>query len=541
MKTAIYARYSTDKQTPETIETQVTQCRAYCKRAGLQVTGDPFVDRAKSGTTEGGREAYQELVRLAQAGVYEAICCYKYDRLGRSFVETVRSVYELERYHQVAIHSATEPNDPLVRNILLSVAEDFSRQLGARVSDSMANLTAKGFHAGGNAPYGYVTVRREEPVPHVTFEVDPEQAEIVRRIFQEHIDGLALRKIAVKLNDDGEVAPGGSTWDTSAVRYILRNEVYRGWRIWNKTKKIRKPDGKKTQRARPRDQWVIVPGAHEAIVDDELWEASVGARRQRTQFIAKNGGRKALHSPYLLTGLVQCAECGGNFIVHRSRGTKTAGEYIYYRCGYNQRRGSSVCSNTVKIPQTELEGRVLEVLEKQVLTSRTLQRLVTWMKRQVAEHNKNAGVDAKRLEAQLRRTTKEIQNLVTAVKRSGWSEALQESLREAEDKKATLETNLKQIGSEAVQARSWKPSEREVVDQLKAFREILKEGEPHERRQLMRQQVARIVVETSGEVWMDADPNGLMSGKLHLSFCRRPGSTENAMPSLRFVLRPPRT
>ena len=63
-----------------------------------------------------------------------------------------------------------------------------------------------------------------------------------------------MKRIASDLNTDHFTSPGGGTWDASAVRYILLNEVYRGWRIWNKTKNIRNPDGKKTYRNRPQEK-----------------------------------------------------------------------------------------------------------------------------------------------------------------------------------------------------------------------------------------------------------------------------------------------
>ena len=200
------------------------------------------------------------MLEMAGKGLFEAIVAYKYDRIGRSFAETVRSIHELERYHEVTVYSATEPNDPLVRNILLSVAEDFSRQHAARMTDTMTANAGQGFHCGGTPPYGYDAVqqpdpsgrtdRKGNPITHVVFAPQPEQAAVVRRIFSDYANGISMKKIAHQLNDEGIQAPGGGTWDLSAVHYILKNEVYRGSRIWNKTKKVRKPDGKRTSNKR---------------------------------------------------------------------------------------------------------------------------------------------------------------------------------------------------------------------------------------------------------------------------------------------------
>ena len=75
-------------------------------------------------------------------------------------------------------------------------------------------------------------------------------------------------------------APDRGTWNISSIHQILRNEAYRGWHVWNKTKKVRKPDGKQTKRNRPRTEQKIRQDAHPAIIDDELWEAA-GATRDR--------------------------------------------------------------------------------------------------------------------------------------------------------------------------------------------------------------------------------------------------------------------
>ncbi|OGG46258.1 MAG: hypothetical protein A3F84_07865 [Candidatus Handelsmanbacteria bacterium RIFCSPLOWO2_12_FULL_64_10] len=298
-KGAIYARYSSDKQNQETIKTQMEKCREFCDRQDILVC-ETFVDEARTGTTEGGREEYARMLDMAERGFFDTIVAYKYDRIGRSFVEAVRSIGELERFYNVAVYSATEPSEPLVRNILLSVAENFSRQLSARMHDTMTSNAGEGFHNGGAPPYGYVAVktpsgrtdRKGNPIMHVRFEVDPEQAPIVRRIYREYGDGLSMAQIAHRLNVDAVVSPGKGTWDLGAVRYILFNEAYRGWRVWNKTKKVRKPDGKKTFRFRPRSEWVITKEAHPAIVDDNLWNAAEEAQRRKERHRQNGGGSR---------------------------------------------------------------------------------------------------------------------------------------------------------------------------------------------------------------------------------------------------------
>ena len=225
-KGVIYARYSSDKQSGDSIKTQVAKCRDFCEQQEILVC-EEFIDEAKTGTTEGGRKEFARMLEMAEKGFFEAIISYKYDRIGRSFVETVRSIYELERYYGVKVYSATEPNDPLVRNILLSVAEDFSRQLSARMTDTMTANAGRGFHCGGAPPYGYVTVKQPDPsgrtngkgnlINHVVFDLHPDQAPIVLRIFQQYADGISMKKIAHRLNSEGITAPGGGGREDEAA------------------------------------------------------------------------------------------------------------------------------------------------------------------------------------------------------------------------------------------------------------------------------------------------------------------------------------
>lgn len=534
-KGAIYARYSSDKQSGDTLKTQIDKCKAYCEQHDILVC-EVFTDEAKSGTTEGGRDQYARMVQMAESGLFDTIVAYKYDRIGRSFVETIRTVYELERYYGVQVYSATEPSDPLVRNILLSVSENFSRQLGDRMTDTLKSTASQGFHCGGVAPYGYLSVKQADPIAgtdakgrspqHVFYEPHQEQAPVVQRIFQMYADGHSMKKVAHALNADGITAPGGNTWDISAIRYILHNEVYRGWRIWNKTKKIRKPDGKKTYRHRPREEWVIAKGAHPALVDDELWQQVEAMKERKKRHRANGGGDKAAYSPYLLTGLVKCAECGGNFIVHAPRGEK-AGRYAYYRCGYHQRRGDTVCANKVSMPKKRLEGAVMQLLQAEILTKETVQQLIEGVQAAWKAPGDDLQDDTKRIKQALRKVERELGNLVQAIKATGFSATLKEELEKAEQRKAGLEKQMADL--QQVKPKTDRlPTPREITEALKDLQGLLEHGTPQERKAVLEENIEQILIQPSGDTLLKANPAGLlpMPG-LPLEWCRGPGSNRH--------------
>ena len=519
IKGCVYARYSTDKQTGESVKVQVEKCQEFCEAQGILVC-EVFIDKAKSGTTEGGRDQYLKMLDMASNGFFDAIITYKYDRIGRSFVETVRSIYELERYYGVNVYSATEPNDPLVRNILLSVAEDFSRQLAGRVFDSMSGNAAQGFHCGGRPPYGYKAIEisdpsgrtdtKGNPIKHMIFELDSEQAVIVKRIFQAYADGNSMKHIAHELNEEGVVSPGGGTWDISAVRYIIFNETYRGWRIWNKTKKIRKPDGKKTYRHRPKSEWVIVEDAHPAIINDELWDAVEETKKRKEKYQNKKiGNQITAFSSYLLTGLVKCSECSGNFVMHKARGSDPVKRYYYYRCSYHERRGNSVCSNSTTIHRERIEGAVLNLLQQEILTQDTIQMLVEDVRRAWNSQGDTTQDEVKKVERELKKVERELRNLVQAIKATGISETLKSELDKCEQRRANLEQSRHGLLKTKPKKTAF-PTQKEITDILQGFRCVLESGTHQEKRRLLEENIESIEVKSSGEVLLKVNPAGLL-------------------------------
>ncbi len=153
-RAVIYARYSSASQSSETIDVQVDVCRRYALRQGYKLSGDPYVDEARTGTTVVGRDAFSRMMDDGRAGLFDVVLVYMFDRLGRSFLEMVEAVGELETVYDIRVESATEINDPGVRNFFFSIADIFSRKLSERVRESMHARAREGT-LKIRAPYGY--------------------------------------------------------------------------------------------------------------------------------------------------------------------------------------------------------------------------------------------------------------------------------------------------------------------------------------------------------------------------------------------------
>jgi hypothetical protein len=186
----------------------------------------------------------------------------------------------------------------------------------------MTGRALKGFSTGGRL-FGY---RTEPGLDGIVWKVDDAEASIVRRIFSMYLDGLSMKAIAIRLNNEGVAFPAKAThrgpdrggWAVSTIHTILLNRKYVGDWVWNKTMFVKDPEsGKRNAVARPKTEWLSERRPDLAIIADDLWNR-VEDRLQT--FRAAYGGTKSssrpqgrapeLHSPHLLSGLMRCGHCG---------------------------------------------------------------------------------------------------------------------------------------------------------------------------------------------------------------------------------------
>ena len=148
-------------------------------------------------------------------------------------------------------------------------------------------------------------------------EVDPEQATVIRQIYQWYLDGVSGADLADRLNTAGVPTPRGTRWTKNLIHRILTNERYLGRHIWGQTTYERRHGTNKlVPRRQPREQWHVADHPELRIIDDELWERVQAHRNalKKAFNIKESGGlalgRSGVYSKYLLVGLAQCGVCG---------------------------------------------------------------------------------------------------------------------------------------------------------------------------------------------------------------------------------------
>ena len=388
---AVYARYSSDLQSPTSIADQLRLCEAFAERQSWIVVAR-FEDAALSGFGVEHRPGYRALVAAAlqSPSAFDLILVEDVSRLTRDLSEVLRLYHRLrlKGVDLVGVSdgvSTVSQSGKVTLTVKGLVNELYLDDLRAKTHRGLEGRVARGMSAGGRL-FGYRTVsvpeqahagKRDAPA---RFEIDDSEAEIVRRIFRSYAAGQSMKAIAHQLNADAVPFPTKDTkrgparrgWAVSTIYTILLNEKYVGAWVWNKTRFLKDPDsGRRRPVRRPPAEWIRQDRPELRIVDDELWQAVQSRLQQIRQGFGRpgrppTGGARPMYSGYLLTGLLRCAVCGARMraqtAVKRKRGhVYRAG---WYRCSFAADKGPAVCGHRVWYRQDRLEGSLVAKLQE---------------------------------------------------------------------------------------------------------------------------------------------------------------------------------
>jgi len=338
-KVAIYIRWSTDEQTQgTTLEVQRDACKHFVLSQGWAYREDMvFVDEGYSGASL-DRPAITALRKAVARGDVAAVVVYKLDRLSRNLLDCVTLVRR--EWASTALFSTTEhfdthsPLGQMVFNLLVSFAEFERNVIRERTMSGKRKRLEQGRNSGFPYPYGY------RKSAEGGFEIDPEQAIVVERMFREYVNGTGLAGVVDSLNRDGIPAPKGGKWRVCTVSLILRNPFYAGHYA---------PGHARTQaekKRRPAAE-VYIQNALPAIISQELFDSAQDVRKERIH----PGWPVRKDSDYILSTVLKCARCGGPMVGHANQDGRR-----YYRCC--NAKDFRTCDNG-GVPKDEVEQRVL--------------------------------------------------------------------------------------------------------------------------------------------------------------------------------------
>lgn len=411
MKTAvIYARYSSDTQTEQSIEGQLRVCQDYAKNNDILVVGT-YVDRAMTGTND-LRPDFQRMIKDSNKRQWDFVLVYKLDRFSRNKYETTIHKHTLKE-NGVKVVSAMEniPDSPegiILESLLEGMNQYYSAELSQKVLRGLNESYRKGQYTGGAVIYGYDVVDKKNVI-------NPEEAEIVKEIFTKYSQGYTAVALAKDLQARGIRTKKGLYITDKKIYKILANTKYNG--------KIRHGD-------------TIYDNIYPKIIDDVTWQKvqDIHAENQHAP------GRKKEIYDFILSGKLYCGDCQRPMV--GESGTSRLGRIYYYYSCLAKRRKQHPCK-LKSVDKQWLEDIVINSTWA-LLADEGIVRYVAETLCKIHEETSRNNTVIKSLEAQRQNALKATQNLISALEQGIVTEQTKIRLKELEAQIAGLDFDIGQ-------------------------------------------------------------------------------------------------
>ena len=322
---AVYCRVSSDErldQSFNSIDAQREAGIAYVasqKTEGWELVPDFYEDPGFSGGNM-ERPGLKRLLKDIQAGKIDIVVVYKIDRLSRSLADFAKMV-EVFDNHMVSFSSVTQQINSatsmgrLMLNVLLSFAQ-FEREVtGERIRDKIAASKRKGMWMGGSVPLGYRVENR-------ALQIDPEEAELVRHIFEQYITEKSTTKIVKELNEQGIQTKRKKAFCKQSIYKILHNRTYIG-EISHKGESF--------------------PAQHEGLIDAITWERTHAILSVDNRQRCRNTWEKKNRNDFLLRGIAYTQD--GDLLIPMATKKPNGKVYRYYVINKKMHKGAEAAQS----------------------------------------------------------------------------------------------------------------------------------------------------------------------------------------------------
>ncbi|MBQ7083399.1 MAG: recombinase family protein [Oscillospiraceae bacterium] len=341
---ALYIRLSKEdeKEGPsESVTNQKSLLEDFVKQHRLSVY-DTYIDDGWSGTSF-DRPDFQRMINDIEAKKVNMVITKDLSRLGRDYIMTghyMERYFPEKRVRYISLLDGIDTGIESTANDITpfrAIMNDmYAKDISKKIKSVKRDKQRKGQFIGGKPMYGY----KMHPTEKNKIIIDEEVAPVVRRIFAMALDGISCRKIATILNEEGVPTPAtycgwnmgrkgpyAGLWSSERISDMLQNETYLGNMVQGRTVKISYKSKKCLKQ--DRENWVVVEGTHEPLVDSETF------RKVRMLVNSRKHTRSRTYD-FLLKGLIFCHECGYPLAVLNRK--NAAGEdVLYFVCRTYQR------------------------------------------------------------------------------------------------------------------------------------------------------------------------------------------------------------
>ncbi len=494
-----YCRVSTKQE--EQLNSYDTQVAYYIEK----INAEPnwrfvgiFADKGITGTSVKKRDEFNKMIRLCKKGKVDMIIVKSISRFARNTVDCLQYIRLLKElgvdvyFEEQGIHSI-EPGAEFYITIYGSIAQSESENMSANIVWGKAQSAKEGKVAFAYKHFlGYRKGKDGKP------EIDPEQAQIIKFIYENYLLGDSLQIIADKLEAKGIPSPYGSKkWPRATIKSILTNEKYKGDAIINKTyvvdclsKKVRKNNGERKKYYVENNHPAIIDANTFLRVQEEVARRSGKPKKTSKDTTTENG---KYSSKYALTELLICGKCKTPYrrVVWNKNGKKKA----VWRCISRLYSGTKYCADSPTIEEKLLHEAIMNGIMK---VAKQDVNVIKTLKEHIAIGLDGNGIEDKSLDIKIRiaEIDAEFKAMINAISSENAETFNDDKAKELMNERSELQVQLIQI--EDVKRNNEKNKSR--LYDIYAILDGLKNHPMEYDDKIIRQLIEGIIVESKEQI-----------------------------------------
>lgn len=408
MKAVIYARYSSDNQREESIEGQLRECTAYCKKNDITVLRT-YIDRAMSAKTD-HRPDFQRMIKDSAKGLFDVIIVWKLDRFARNRYDSAHYKAQLRKYG-VKVLSATEnisdgPEGIILESMLEGMAEYYSAELSEKVIRGHTENALKCKYNGGTPTFGYIIDK------DMQYQIDPRTAPAVLEMFTMYDKGATMKEIVAYMSERGVTTVRGKKIDLNFMARLLKNRKYIGEYSY---------------------RHIVTPNGIPAIVPQDLFDRV----QQRLAVNRKAPARHKAEDDYLLTTKLFCGTCGAMMVGESGTSSSKGRKYHYYRC-VNTKKHRACDAKHKTVRKLPLENAVVNAVMAKIMDD----NFVEYVADAVMDIQSRESSVLPALRKQLEEAESGITNMLNAIQMGIINASTKQRLDELEERKKDIELQI---------------------------------------------------------------------------------------------------
>lgn len=403
-KAVVYARYSSEKQSEQSIEGQLHVCQEYADKHDIQIVGT-YIDRAKTGRND-NRQEFQQMLKDSSSNKFNIVLIYSLDRFSRNRYDSAINKATLKR-NNVKLISVTQPisDNPegiLLESLLEGMAEYYSVELAQKLARGRRESVEKGHFTGGIVKYGY-------KIEDKKYVIEPDEAKTVQQIYKLFIEFRNYRDVLKYLKDNCILNRQRKPFKRHQLKNILSNEIYTGLLVVGEYR---------CENATP------------IIIEKAQFDEVQNIMKNTLKSVSKSDAN------FLLTGKLICGECGEN-INGDSGKSKTGKLHYYYTCNAKKaRKGCSLHS----FPKEKLEKRIFDAVKKELQSPTFVSYIVDKLTDLL--HNDDTDDRIKVLSNDLISIDKKMDNIVKAIESGIINDRIKQQNDELVNQRELIEQEL---------------------------------------------------------------------------------------------------